>query len=759
MSGRSPGGRRLAALTLAAGIIALPLLSGPALGLAAANADEATPTPVTMPAPAGGSVTVDQTTGLVNQTVHVSWSGFKPSSATVVHPANTEYVVRVYECRGAAPAGPQDCYGSSVYTYPDQSDTSQVLPDGPTNALDAATDPSGKGGVDIEVRTSAESTSLACSTSSPCSLVVIPNNGDPSDHSTDFIYATTSYMDSEWAWADHVTIPLSFAPTGDSCPLNASSISLNGGPMLERAITSWQPQICQGSDAVALDYTALGETQGRAQFLAGTADIGLTSEPAGDGPPATRAYGYAPLTADGIAVGFHIDDALDGQPINNLVLTPRLVAKMLTESYGETGYVAAGDPVGAGNPNTVGNPYSLFTDPEFLALNPGHYWPSVSTNPLIVSGNNDMIYELTRWLNSDKTTRDWLDGKPDQYGMHVNTAFKGVTWPATSLELADSYPALGYTFVPIAGLDHVARALVANQPSSSSPTADETGAHAKDAQQLPGNRTLIAFVDTANAAAFHFPLASLRNAAGKDVLPTTESLTAGLAAMKATSAGTMESDPASTDPAAYPLTMVQYAMAPTSGLDTAKAKQIATFLQYAAVKGQVTGTQQGGLPDGYLPLPSTLQKELVTVTDAVAHQTGQAPGGTQTTTPAGTTPTTDSQDSPFVTSDDGSGTGDFTDTGSTDTGSTDNPAPATGTTATPTASATNSPAKVKAVSYQPAKDDPGAIKLFFPLLIALAATTALAGPALLALGPERRASMAKATRKGSKRLLRRGTRK
>jgi hypothetical protein len=96
------------------------------------------------------------------------------------------------------------------------------------------------------------------------------------------------------------------------------------------------------------------------------------------------------------------------------VLTPRLVAKMLTESYGETGYVAAGDPVGAGNPNTVGNPYSLFTDPEFLALNPGHYWPSVSTNPLIVSGNNDMIYELTRWLNSDKTTRDWLDGKPDQ---------------------------------------------------------------------------------------------------------------------------------------------------------------------------------------------------------------------------------------------------------------------------------------------------------------------------------------------------------
>ena len=720
-----------------------------------AIADGGTSSAVTKPAPAGGQVTVDQTTNLVDQTVHVSWTGFKPSSATVVHPANTEYVVRVYECRGADPAGPQDCYGSSLYTYDGQSDTTQVLPDGPTNALDAASDPSGKGGVDIEVRTSAESTSLGCTATVQCSLAVVPNYGDPTDHSSDFIYATTSYMDSPWAWANHVAIPLSFAPTGDNCPLNVSSISLNGGPMMQRAITSWQPAICQGTSGVALDYTALGETQGRAQFLAGTADIGLTSEPVDAGATTTRAYGYAPLTVDGVAVGFHIDDALDGQPIDNLVLTPRLIAKMLTESYGETGYVAAGNPVGAGNPNTVGNPYSLFTDPEFLALNPGHYWPSTSTNPLIVSGNNDMIYELTRWLNSDKTTRNWLDGKPDQWGMHVNTAFKGVSWPTTSLNLADSYPALGYTFVPIAGLDHVARALVANQPSSSSPTADDTGAHAKDPQQLPGGRTLIAFVDTANASAFNFPLATLRNAAGKDVLPTTAGLTAGLAAMKTTSAGTLQPDPTSTDPAAYPLTMVQYALAPTSGVDKAKAAQIATFLQYAAAKGQAEGTQEGGLPVGYLPLPSTLQKQLVTVTNAVAQQTGTPPGGAPTT-PAGMTPTNTSQDTPFTSTD---GSSDFTDTGSgalggSDSGSsTDSPPPDI---AKPVASATTAQNKVKAVSYQPAEDNAGAIRFFFPFLIALAATTVLAGPALLALGPERRAAMVQASRRGSRRLLRRG---
>ena len=323
-----------------------------------------------MPAPAGGSVTVSQAAGLVDQTVHVSWTGFKPSSTPVVHPASTEYVVRVYECRGSAPAGPQDCYGSSAYTYPGKSDPTQVLPDGPSNALDAATDPSGTGGVDIEVRTSAESSSLGCDQDNACSVVVIPNYGQPGKHSTDFIYATNSYMDSTWAWTNHVTIPLAFAPSGQNCPLNSPSISLNGSPLVQRAVTSWQPVICQQSGGTALDYTAIGEQEGRTQFMSGTADVGLTEDPVTGTP--TRRFRYAPLAIDGIAFAFHVDDAATGQPITSMTLSPRLVAKMLTESYGQTGYVAKGQPVGNGNPATVGNPYSLFTDPEFLALNPGH---------------------------------------------------------------------------------------------------------------------------------------------------------------------------------------------------------------------------------------------------------------------------------------------------------------------------------------------------------------------------------------------------
>jgi ABC-type phosphate transport system substrate-binding protein len=733
---------RCAAFLFAVACLPATMLAGWSASAAAADGG---PTPVTVTAPAGGSVMASQATGLVDQTVHVSWTGFKPSSTPVVHAASTEYVVRVYECRGTAPTGPQDCYGSSLYTYPGQSDKSAVLPDGPTNALDAATDPSGAGEVDIEVRTSAESSSLGCDKDNACSIAVVPNYGQPGKHSTDFIYATNSYMDSAWAWANHVAIPLSFAPTGQSCPLNTPSISLNGSPALERAVMSWQPVICQESGGTALNYTAIGEQAGRTQFMSGTADVGLTADPVTG--ISTRRFRYAPLAVNGISFAFHVDDATTGQPITSMTLTPRLVAKMLTESYGQNGYVAKGQPVANGNPATVGNPYSLFTDPEFLALNPGHSWPSTGTNPLIVSGNQDMIYELTRWLAADRATKTWLSGTPDEYGMHVNTNFKGISYPVSSLELRDPYTALSYTFVPLEGLSNVARSLVSNTPSSSSPTPDALGVHPKDPQQLPGQRALIAIVDTANAAAFNFPVAAIRNASGKDVQPTAAAITTALAAMTKTGAGTLQANPSDPNPASYPLTLVQYAMVPTAGTPTATAGRIAQFLTYAALKGQQSGVLEGGLPAGYLPLTSALHNELTADITVVSKQS-DPPISTPSTLGSGTGGTTGGNSGSGDLGSSNSGFGGSTDF-STDTsgngsdlgadggdgGAPAGPSATSTTNAKPVVASSDATHKVQAVDYTPPHSSAGASRLVVPLLIAAAISTAIVGPLLLAVGP------------------------
>jgi hypothetical protein len=86
--------------------------------------------------------------------------------------------------------------------------------------------------------------------------------------------------------------------------------------------------------------------------------------------------------------------------------------------------------------------------------------------------------------------------------------------------------------------------------------------------------------------------------------------------------GTLQVNPHSTDPAVYPLTMVIYAMAPTSGLPHAKAAAIARFIDYAAGRGQVPGIRPGQLPAGYLPLPPALRAQARTAAQEILHQTG-----------------------------------------------------------------------------------------------------------------------------------------
>src|SRR3954447_4171731 len=99
-------------------LLGLPVLFGalvPApLGFAAVGA-------TTVAAPGGGqnaNVSVSRTTQLNNQSVEVSWSGFRPSSSDVLangtgsYDTTTDNPVRVYECRGSNPDASSECYGS-----------------------------------------------------------------------------------------------------------------------------------------------------------------------------------------------------------------------------------------------------------------------------------------------------------------------------------------------------------------------------------------------------------------------------------------------------------------------------------------------------------------------------------------------------------------------------------------------------------------------------------------------------------------------
>jgi hypothetical protein len=93
---------------------------------------------------------------------------------------------------------------------------------------------------------------------------------------------------------------------------------------------------------------------------------------------------------------------------------------------------------------------------------------------------------------------------------------------------------------------------------------------------------------------------------------------------------------------AYPLTMVIYALVPTSGVSKQKAAAIARFLTYVAGPGQVSGLQPGQLPPGYLPLTAHMRAQTLAAAALVRKQQGNHPSKPTPTpkpTPSSPTPT------------------------------------------------------------------------------------------------------------------------
>ena len=140
--------------------------------------------------------------------------------------------------------------------------------------------------------------------------------------------------------------------------------------------------------------------------------------------------------------------------------------------------------------------------------------------------------------------------------------------------------------------------------------------------QVTGDRDMWSLIDLADAARFLIPSAALENANGKFVQPTDASMAAAVKSMTVNANGTRSMNYADKDPAAYPLTMIVYAVVPTGGISKAKAASIAQFLDYVADQGQVRGTSPGELAPGYLPLPQSLRAQTLKAATEVLDQVG-----------------------------------------------------------------------------------------------------------------------------------------
>ena len=232
------------------------------------------------------------------------------------------------------------------------------------------------------------------------------------------------------------------------------------------------------------------------------------------------------------------------------------------------------------------NPITLFADPEFKKLNPAVQpvtgYGSAFQVPTVQSGHSDMTWTVTRWIAANADASKFQQGTPDPWGMRVNSYDKGLKYPLDSFTAMDPYPVIAHKYSPVFPLSLADSYQAENWDPGTSWQKDQYGNYPKDPIQIPGERALIAILDEASAAAFRFPVAAIPNAAGHYVEPTNAGMAGALGSMTPAGSGTLQMNLQGGNPAAYPLTMVIYAMVPISGVSHTKAAAIARFLDFAA---------------------------------------------------------------------------------------------------------------------------------------------------------------------------------
>ena len=588
-------------------------------------------------------VSVSQVGSLVNEVVEVKWKGFTPSQNVPYQATNTFYPVMIAQCSVAHPTKRSQCFGAD-----NSGVAAQESQFGPFNTVYATTSPNGTGVAYIQLLTSQEAPNLGCQAGHACSLIIDPadggnaGDGDCRDHSEDeglFEYATGDFsfsgQDGICSWRDRIIVPLHFSPTPTDCPVRNSQFDAIGSPLLVRAMTSWQTALCSVASPVVIRYDGTqGEPLARQDFTSSppTTDVALTTLPVSGTGGSTRPFTYAPVAITAESVAFYVDNANSGKQDSHLKLDPRLVLKLLTQSYNFANEACGNGPPPKGLTcdNGVDNdPTTIFGDPEFRRLN--RHFPPVSDSypyeiPNVLSGESDMTSELTKWIATNKAAKAFAGGSFDPWGGHINSWYLGMTLPTNALNSFDPFPPIQRQYVPIFPLSAVAQDQVNDLSPGTQWIPQANGSYAPLNPEIPGTRSLFAVVGEPDASAYRLPAASLENPAGNYVTPTDASMTAALGDMTtAKNHITQQFNFTNTSKKfseAYPLTMVIYAMVPTGGISKRAATKIAQWLDYVAGPGQKPGYGPGELPPGYVPLTAKMRAQTLKAASEVLNQSG-----------------------------------------------------------------------------------------------------------------------------------------
>ncbi|MFU8870450.1 hypothetical protein [Micromonospora sp. SL4-19] len=514
----------------------------------------------------------------------------------------------------------------------------------------AVTAADGTGRVVFEMQTEVEAPHLGCGSPGhlTCWLVIVPR-GDHDRSQNPTTQVEGSPLGAS-VFRDAIPVPLQFQPVEAFCPLDRAERRTTGTELVAGAMLSWQPALC-ANDGPVFGYSTAADDNAARQLLAPDGPgLVFTSDPVVPPPDGPRVV-HAPVALSAAVIAFNIDFQIDpgntdsraGTMIRELNLTPRLVAKLLTQSYkrdipGSTqeAYAYLKD-----------NPRTIRQDPEFAEANPqfeGFTSIAKFDGLMVPIGNSAVAREVWQWILADPDARAWLGGKPDEHGMVVNKEYLQIF--ATSVAPAyfpradlgceqpveqDKYCALDLRPYMGSFADAGYQTLRADAKNR---TLWDQFAYPKAYKAFPPQQVTQRFsasiTDAATAARYGLLTARLRNRAGEFVAPTDQALLAAAAAMVPSGTpGVRRIDPDARVAGAYPLGMVAYAVGDTTD-EPAARRDYANLIRYAVGTGQNPGVQRGQLPGGYVPLPAALRAEAGAAADVLQNA---APAGSSSSPP------------------------------------------------------------------------------------------------------------------------------
>jgi hypothetical protein len=276
--------------------------------------------------------------------------------------------------------------------------------------------------------------------------------------------------------------------------------------------------------------------------------------------------------------------------LDNVVLSPRLVARVITDTSLE----------------------SFFQDRELRQLNPNVRFPtSVLARPLIRAERNADTRIVTNWFSSNASAQTFLAGDTS-FRITVNRDYIGYPYPQDLFETVSPDSA----YLPRQGQ----RAISLKMFYGVTPT----GTAREDTKSIG----FIGIMDLPSARRFGLNVAKIGESNATAVAPTDAAILAGIADMDTSPEGLLIADPTPEDVTAYPLVKIDYAMVPNEFSTQRKVDKLTRLLRYGLNDGQTS------LAPGYVALPSSLKEQGLAAISEISAS------ATTTTTPVATSTTT-----------------------------------------------------------------------------------------------------------------------